>query len=377
MIGAEIGVPVVVLALAILVLWAPSLARRALAEEGAALAVISIALGASALLRSATAAYVMLAFASAVQVWQLRSIVVPSARASAQRALGASALFALASGIAFALGAPVLAFASSIVAIAVRAGVLPFHAGTAALCDHAAHRQTEQLAVTVMLVLAHLRFADGIPFAYDAAPALVRYGAAVTLLPGLMALVQPDLRGFYRAASLMHGGMVLAALGASGRGHAAAALMVALTTAIAVGGLGLMVGALEARIGPALVLGPGGRVQALPRLAAAFALFGAAGVAMPGTAGFIADDLMLHALWGESVLATVMIILGAAALAVATLRAYAGIFLGPAVPTLAPDLRQRERLIVAPLLLLLLALGLVPGYLLTPADALLNLPSSP
>lgn len=377
MIGQEIGLPAAVLALASAVLWAPALARRALAEDGAALAAITLALGAAAFLPSASAAYGLLAVASAVQVWQLRGLERPGARAAAQRSLGASALFALAAGVALALGAPIVAFASSTAAVAVRVGVLPFHRGTAALCDDAAHRQTEQLAVTLMLVLTHLRFVDGIPFAYEAAPALVRYGAAATLLPGLMALVQPDLRGFYRAASLMHGGMVLAALGASGRGHAAAALMVTLTTAIAVGGLGLMVGALEARIGPALVRGPGGRVQALPRLAASFALFGAAGVAMPGTAGFIADDLMLHALWEESVVATVMIILGAAALAVATLRAYAGIFLGPAVPTLAPDLRQRERYIVTPLLLLLLALGVVPGYLLTPADALLNLPSTP
>ena len=65
---------------------------------------------------------------------------------------------------------------------------------------------------------------------------------------------------------------------------------------VALGGLGLMVDALEARAGTVRLAGPGGRVQAFPRLAVGFALFGAAGVAMPGTAGFIADDLLLHKL---------------------------------------------------------------------------------
>ena len=46
--------------------------------------------------------------------------------------------------------------------------------------------------------------------------------------------------------------------------------------------------------------GPGGRAGAFPRLAAAFALFGGAGVGLPGTAGFVADDLLLHTLWMDS-----------------------------------------------------------------------------
>jgi NADH:ubiquinone oxidoreductase subunit 4 (subunit M) len=366
-----------VLGVASLVLWAPAIARRTLAADRSALLAITAALVGSAFLSSSLLVYGLLAAATVVQALQSRAIADAAARGAAQAMLWSSASLALGAGVALAFDAPAVAFMASMATVAVRAGLIPVHSGTAALCDHAVHRQTEQLAVTVLLAFAHLRFVDGTALAYDAAPAIVRYGAAMTLIPGLMALVQRDLRGFFRTASLMHGGMVVAALGAAGRGHAAAALMVALTTALAVGGLGLMVTALEARIGPASVGGPGGRVQALPRLAAAFALFGASGVAMPGTAGFIADDLMLHALWEESVVATVMIILGAATLAVSTLRTYAGVFLGPAVPTVAPDLLRRERLIVTLFIGLLIVLGLVPGYLLTPADAMLSSHAEP
>lgn len=370
MMAAELWVSFAVFAIAAFVLWAPAIARRAVRDDARPLLAITAAIGAAAFVTQGAVAYVLLAVATALQALTLERDA-PGLR-PARIALGLSALLALVAAAALASGAEEVAFVASMAAVAVRVGMIPLHTGVAALCDRSAHRQSEQLAVSAVLVFAHLRFADATTLAFDAAPAIVRFGAAVTLLPGLLALVQRELRGFFRAATLVHGGMIVGSLGAAGRGHDAAALMIVLTTAIAVGGLGLMVSALEARTGPAQLAGPGGRVQALPRLAAAFAVFGAAGVAMPGTAGYIADDLMLHALWQESVVATIMMILGSATLAVSTLRTYAGVFLGPAVPTLAPDLLRRERVVVTLLIVLLLLLGVVPGYLLTPADAMLN-----
>lgn len=283
-----------------------------------------------------------------------------------------SGIATLVAAVAFLVHAPVIAFGASLVAIGVRAGVLPLHSGVAALCERRPTLQAQQLATGIALVVAHLRFADHIPQAYDVAPTLVRYGAAMTLVPALMALVQRDLRGFYRNAAVMHGGMIFASLGAAGHGHHAAALMVVVTTAAAVGGLGLTVTSLEARVGAVSLIGAGGRIQAFPRLAAAFLIFGGAGVAVPATAGFIADDLMLHALWEESVIGTLVMILGSAVLAVATLTAYSRVFLGRAVPSVAGDLLARERRVVVVLVLLLVALGIAPGVLLAPAESFLR-----
>ena len=118
--------------------------------------------------------------------------------------------------------------------------------------------------------------------------------------------------------------------------------------------------------------GPGGRIQAFPRLAACFVLFGAAGVGLPGTAGFVADDLLLHTLWIESPASAVMVIVSSALLAVSTLVCFARVFLGPATRSVAPDLVRREALAGVLLLVLLLVLGIVPGVLLGPADAWLS-----
>ncbi len=189
-----------------------------------------------------------------------------------------------------------------------------------------------------------------------------------------MTLAQRDLRGFYRGTTVAHGGILLAALGTAPLGNFAAALLVAVTIGLALGGLGMMITALEARVGDVAYRGPGGRAGAFPRLAAAFALFGGAGVGLPGTAGFVADDLLLHTLWLESPTSAVLVILTAAVLAVATLIVFSKVFLGRTVPSLAPDLYRRERIAAAVLLSLLISLGLAPGLLLGPADAFLSAP---
>jgi len=293
--------------------------------------------------------------------------------------LVASAMASAGSGAALLGGRPVAAFWLSCLALVLRVGTMPFHGGVAGLCDRAPKVQTQQLASAIALVFVHLRFVDHHPIAVEMAPALVWYGAVAGMGGALMALVQRDLRGFYRCATAMHGGIMLAAIGVASLGNFAAALLVAVAIGLALGGLGMMITALEERTGPVGFDGPGGRSSTFPRLAALFALFGGAGVGLPGTAGFVADDLILHTLWLERPATAVIVILAHAMLAVGTLIAFARVFLGRSVPSLAPDLDWRERAVAVGIVVLLVVLGVAPGLLLEPADALLGLqpPVSP
>ncbi|MEZ5419503.1 MAG: proton-conducting transporter membrane subunit [Vicinamibacterales bacterium] len=277
-----------------------------------------------------------------------------------------------ASAAALATGQDVLAFALSTFAIALRAGVPPLHGGVASLCERAPAVQTQQMSSVIALVFLHLRYVDHVPAVAAWAPWLVNYGALMCLLAALMTVVQRDLRGFYRGTTTMHGGMLLAALGAAVVGNFAAALLVAVTIGLALGGLGMMTTALEERVGPARYAAPGGRAGAFPVLAAAFAVFGGAGVGLPGTAGFVADDLLLHTLWQQSPPATAAVIVSSALVAVATLIAYSRVFLGTPVSSVAPDLALRERAVAVLLFALLVGLGVLPEALLQPADVFLS-----
>jgi NADH-quinone oxidoreductase subunit M len=283
-----------------------------------------------------------------------------------------AALAAAGAAVAIQGGALTTAFGLSALAIGLRAGVLPLHGGAASLCDRVPVVQTQQMASTIALVFLHLRFVDHDPAVATFAPFLVRYGAVASLAAAVLTLVQRDLRGFYRGTTAMHAGMLMSALGAAAVGNFAAALLVAVTIGLALGGLGMMITSLEERVGPVGYAGPGGRAAAFPVLAASFAVFGGAGVGLPGTAGFVADDLLLHTLWLQSPTATVTVILASAVLAVATLVGYSRTFLGRPVTSRAPDLYLRERAVAVLLLAALVTLGVAPWLLLGPADTFLS-----
>ncbi|MES2624799.1 MAG: proton-conducting transporter membrane subunit [Pseudomonadota bacterium] len=287
--------------------------------------------------------------------------------------LVAASVTLIAAAAAIAFDSDNLAFGLSCVALALRAGLAPFHAGVAEMCMKQRELQLQQSSSLLILVLAHLYYIDHLPIAYEMAPFLVIWGAVLTLLYALTALAQRELGGLLRSSTLMHAGMLYAAVGAGARGHYGAALLVTVTLVFALGGLSLTISALEARLGKISLLGPAvGRARAFPRLAAAFAFFGAAGVGMPGTAGFIADDVLLHALWEESPAGAVIIIFGSAILAVATLSVLAKTFFGPALRVHTPDLLMQERSVVVALVLLLLGLGLVPQLLVGVAELVLG-----
>jgi NADH:ubiquinone oxidoreductase subunit 4 (subunit M) len=93
-------------------------------------------------------------------------------------------------------------------------------------------------------------------------------------------------------------------------------------------------------------------------------------VGLPGTAGFVADDLLLHALWQESAGSAVITIVASALLAVATLAGFARAFLGRPIGQRAPDLLGRERAVAVALLAWLVVLGVAPSVLVDPLSAL-------
>ena len=327
------------------------------------------------------AALLGLAVASPVGPYSYATLAVISLMhaAAAARTSRTSALSMAVAALACGVAAGALwfnqlpvAFGASLAAIAVRCGLFPFHGGVAALCDKLPRVQAQQLASLPVLVFVHLRFVDHSPLAFDAAIPVVLIGAASMLAFGVVSIAQRELGGLFRASTLMHGGMLFAAVGAAGRGHYAAALIVAITMAMALTGFSIMLSALEARSGPLASLQGGGRAGAFPRMAACLAFFGGAAVGLPGTSGFIADDLLLHALWGESVSSAVMMILASALLAVAILACFTRTFLGKPVRQLAPDLRTPERVAAVVLVSFLIVLGIVPKLLVDPISELMK-----
>lgn len=287
-------------------------------------------------------------------------------------ALGAAAAAHAATGLALWAGQGEIALATSLLAVAVRSGPAPLHLGTAALAHRAPAVLVEVGATGVAAAFLHLR--DVLPAAPEAARALAVpvgvWGATAAALSGLASLSRPSLRGLWSSSVSVHGGMAIAALGAAGQGHLAGAVFVAVAFALALGGFGLLLAAIEARTGPVALRAGGGRSGPFPRLTWAFAFFAAAGVALPGTVGFAADDLLLHALWAESPAACALVLAASALLAVGLLRGFGAAFLGPPSRRfVADDLSPREGAWVAALAAALVGFGVRPAWLLGPTLA--------
>lgn len=120
-----------------------------------------------------------------------------------------------------------------------------------------------------------------------------------------------------------------------------------------------------------------------PRLAAFFAAFGLALVGLPGTLGFVAEDLLFHGALSANSLLGLALPLATALNAITVVRLFTTLFLGRRAihATPIPDARPREAWPLAALLLLLVLGGLVPMALIglrTPsAAALAELLSGP
>jgi NADH-quinone oxidoreductase subunit M len=365
----EFIVPLMLVGACLALLAAPSMAGEPDQERGGTAALPAAGLliavsmwGAHPVLASAS-----LALVSLLHAWR----VLPRSRDAALM----FALAGLASGTvaaALELGLMEVAFVASFLAISLRAGLIPLHGGVARLCERDPAEQVRQLGSLIPLVFVHLRFVDHDPIAFAAATPLVWVGTVAALIGAATTLVAEDLRGFFRGATVTHGGILAVAVAASGLGEYAAALFHAITMAVAMGGLGVVVTALEERAGRVQLAGLGGRATAFPLLASAFLVFGLAGVAAPGTAGFIADDLLLHTISQVSMVSAGLLLVASATLAIATLRVFASIFLGKPTTSAAPDLELRERLVVAALFTTTVVLGFVPRALTDPADQLLG-----
>jgi NADH-quinone oxidoreductase subunit M len=99
-------------------------------------------------------------------------------------------------------------------------------------------------------------------------------------------------------------------------------------------------------------------------LAGAFVFFVFASVGIPGTLGFVGEDLLIHGILSCSRLLGVVFLLVTALNGVTAFRLFSRVFLGasPGVPV-AP-LRASERAATGILVLLLVGFGLLPGGLL-------------
>ncbi|NJQ02943.1 NADH-quinone oxidoreductase subunit M [Streptomyces zingiberis] len=259
-----------------------------------------------------------------------------------------------------------LLFLGFFFAFAIKAPLWPLHTWL----PNAMGESTAPVAVLITAVMdkvgtfAMLRFCLGLfPGASDWATPVILVLALISIVYGaLLAVGQRDIKRLIAYASVSHFGfIVLGIFAMTSQGQSGATLYMVnhgISTAV----LMLVAGFLISRRGSRLIADYGGVQKVAPVLAGTFLIGGLATLSLPGLAPFVSEFLVLVGTFSRYPVIGIIATAGIVLAALYVLVLYQRTMTGPVKESLGrmPDLRPRELAVAAPLIALLIFLGVFP-----------------
>lgn len=279
-------------------------------------------------------------------------------------------------------GQQTFVFFAVVLACAIKSPLVPFHAWLPPAYGTASPTGAALMAGLMSKMGAFGLIKLALPLAPDAAvqwaPLMALLAVTSILYGAVLALRQPAWKPVIAYASLSHMGFIVLGIFSFQQSAAHGALLQILSHGVTVAGLFLLLGLLDDR--SRVDRQPEGALaQRAPRLAVVAMLLVLASLALPLTSGFAAEFMVLLGAFTEglsawragdgvlrlalAVAATFAVVLGAAYM----LRLARALVFGTGIETraLMIDLRPREALALAPLLVLVLAAGIAPAMLMS------------
>jgi NADH-quinone oxidoreductase subunit M len=207
------------------------------------------------------------------------------------------------------------------------------------------------------------------------APLVFTLSIVAIIYTSLVALAQEDMKKLIAYSSVAHMGFVTMGIFTVTHQGVEGGIFQMLSHGVVSGALFLCVGVVYDRMHTREIAAYGGLVNRMPIYAACFMVFTLANVGLPGTSGFIGEFLTmlgayLHNSW-IAIFAATGVILSAAYALFLYRRIIFGALVKPSLQTIQ-DLTAREIAILAPLVVITIALGVYPKPVLdvtTPAVA--------
>ncbi len=257
-------------------------------------------------------------------------------------------------------------FLGFFIAFAIKAPLWPFHTW---LPDAATSAQPGA-AVLLVGVLDKVGTFGMIRYCLDLFPAAAHYFTPVVialavvgvLYGAVVAIGQADMKRLIAYTSVSHMGLItLGIFAMTSQGQTGATLYM-VNHGFATGALFILAGFLVSRRGSHLISDYGGVQKVAPVLAGSFLIAGLAGLALPGLSTFVSEFLVLVGTFTRYEAAAILATLGIILAAIYILWMYQRTMTGPVRAELAsmPDLKPRELWAVAPLIALIVVLGVYP-----------------
>ncbi len=257
-------------------------------------------------------------------------------------------------------------FLGFFIAFAIKAPLWPFHTW---LPDAATSAQPGA-AVLLVGVLDKVGTFGMIRYCLDLFPAGAHYftGLVITLsvigvlYGAVVAIGQADMKRLIAYTSVSHMGLItLGIFAMTSQGQSGATLYM-VNHGFATGALFILAGFLVSRRGSNLISDYGGVQKVAPVLAGLFLIAGLAGLSLPGLNTFVSEFLVLVGTFTRYEAAAILATLGIILAAIYILWMYQRTMTGPVRAEVAgmPDLKPRELWAVAPLIALIVILGVYP-----------------
>ena len=259
-------------------------------------------------------------------------------------------------------------------AFAVKAPLWPLHRWL----PDAAVQATPASAVLMMAVMdkvgtfGMLRYC--LPLFGDAAtlfrPVVVMLAAIGIVYGAILAIGQTDVMRLIAYTSVSHFGFIILGIFAMTSQGQSGSTLYMVNHGISTAALFLIAGFLVSRRGTRAIAAYGGVQKVAPMLAGTFLVAGMATLSLPGLAPFVSEFLVLIGTFTRYPAFAVLAALALVLSAVYVLWMYQRMMTGPVTEGNQDlrDLRPRELIVVAPLIVLLIALGVYPKPVLDVID---------
>ena len=261
-----------------------------------------------------------------------------------------------------------LAFA---LAFAIKVPMFPFHTW---LPDAHVEAPTAGSVILAAVLLkmgtyGFLRFAIPLFPAASAqfTPWIVTLALIGIVYGALVAMVQQDMKKLVAYSSVSHLGFCMLGLYAMNAQGMAGAMLQMLNHGVSTGALFLLVGIVYERRHTRLIADFGGLWKPLPVYAAVFLVVMLSSIGLPGTNGFVGEFLVLLGAFRARPLWAAIAATGVILSAIYMLWMFQRVMFGPvthAENEKLQDLSPRERLVFAPLILLIVWMGVMPQPIL-------------
>ncbi|MEX0874805.1 MAG: NADH-quinone oxidoreductase subunit M [Actinomycetota bacterium] len=270
-----------------------------------------------------------------------------------------------------ALGTQAWIFAALAIAFAIKVPVFPFHTWLPDAHTEAPTTGSVILAGVLLKMGTYgfIRFSlplfpeiarEAAPYMMAAAVVGILYGAAVSA-------VQSDLKRLVAYSSVSHLGFVLLGLFAFTLQGAQGSMIQMVNHGLSTGALFLLVGMLYERRHTRAIEDFGGIGSVAPVYSGVFLIVALASLGLPGLNGFVGEFFILSGTFQANRLAAILGAGGVVGAALYLLWAYQRTFHGPVTSDenrVFKDLTTRERLVLAPLVVLIVVIGVWPQPLL-------------